>query len=189
MDDVDAALRRYHSQLAPPFVTGARALVDSVSLLWRLRMLGVPVGVDDVRPALAAVDRCVFDRPATLFTALHAAIGLAAVGDLGALGRLESFAADHENRSFAIAVVPLCRGLSAVADGRPADAVGPLAALRVMGLRRFGGSAPQQEVVEETLLHALVASGRQPEAAALIGERHARRGSPLDASRLVALKR
>lgn len=188
MDDLDAALRRYREQLAPPVVTGARALVDSVSLLWRLRMLGVRVGADDVRLALAAVDDCVFDRPATAFTALHAAIGLAAAGDLDALGTLEEFAANHPSRSFAVGVVPLCRGLSAVADHRPEDAIGPLAALRVMGLRRFGGSAAQQEVVEETLLHALVSAGRRSEAAVLVEERAARRGSPLDRRRLDSLR-
>jgi tetratricopeptide (TPR) repeat protein len=187
MGDFDAALRRYHEQLAPPRVTGARALVDSASLLWRLRMLGVPISCADVLPALAAVEECVFDRPATTFTALHAAIGLAGAGDLGALGRLEAYAAGHPNRSFAVAVVPLCRGLAAVADDRPADAVGPLSALRTMGLRRFGGSAAQQEVVEETLLHAMVASGRRAEAASLLGERHERRGSPADKRRLESL--
>jgi hypothetical protein len=136
---------------------------------------------------LSAVDPCVFDRPATTFTALHAAIGLAAVGDLASLGRLEEFADAHDNRTFAIAVVPLCRGLAAVADGRHDDAVGPLAALRVMGLRRFGGSAAQQEVVEETLLHALEASGRHAEAEATLVGRAARRGSPIDARRLASL--
>ncbi|HEX3900863.1 MAG TPA: FAD/NAD(P)-binding protein [Mycobacteriales bacterium] len=187
MGDFDAALRRYHEELAPPRVTGARALVDSASLLWRLRMLGASVGCADVLPALAAVDECVFDRPATTFTALHAAIGLAGAGDLAALGRLEDYAASHPNRSFAVAVVPLCRGLAAVADDRPADAVGPLTALRTMGLRRFGGSAAQQEIVEETLLHAMVASGRRAEAATLLEERHARRGSPADKRRLDSL--
>jgi uncharacterized NAD(P)/FAD-binding protein YdhS len=187
MGDLAAALRRYHEHLAPPQVTGARALVDSASLLWRLRMLGVSIGCADVLPALAAVDACVFDRPATTFTALHAAIGLAGAGDLGALGRLEEYAASHPNRSFAVAVVPLCRGLAAVADDRPADAVGPLTALRTMGLRRFGGSAAQQEVVEETLLYALVGSGRRSEAASLLGQRHERRGSPADKLRLESL--
>jgi hypothetical protein len=150
-------------------------------------MLGVSIGCADVLPALATVDECVFDRPATTFTALHAAIGLAGAGDLGALGRLEEYAASHANRSFAVAVVPLCRGLAAVADDRPADAVGPLTALRTMGLRRFGGSAAQQEVVEETLLYALVSSGRRGEAVSLLGERHERRGSPADRRRLEAL--
>ncbi|HVW79541.1 MAG TPA: FAD/NAD(P)-binding protein [Mycobacteriales bacterium] len=187
MGDFDAALRRYHEQLAPPRVTGARALVDSASLLWRLRMLGVSIGCAEMLPTLAAVDQCVFDRPATTFTALHAAIGLAGAGDLAALAALESYAAEHPNRSFAVAVVPLCRGLAAVADSRPADAVGPLTALRTMGLRRFGGSAAQQEVVEETLLHALVASGRRAEAATLLDERHQRRRSPGDQRRLEAL--
>ncbi len=36
--DTEAVRRRYYSQLAPPAVTGVRALVDSASLLWRWRV-------------------------------------------------------------------------------------------------------------------------------------------------------
>lgn len=35
LNDTEAVRRRYYSQLAPPAVTGVRALVDSSSLLWR----------------------------------------------------------------------------------------------------------------------------------------------------------
>ena len=35
MGDTEAVRQRYYSQLAPPGVTGVRALVDSASLLWR----------------------------------------------------------------------------------------------------------------------------------------------------------
>ena len=33
--DIDAVRRRYERELAPPLVTGSRALVDSGALLWR----------------------------------------------------------------------------------------------------------------------------------------------------------
>ena len=36
LDDTDAVIVRYRSQLAPPAVWGTRAMVDSASLLWRL---------------------------------------------------------------------------------------------------------------------------------------------------------
>ena len=41
--DVDAVRRRYDRELAPPRVTGSRALVDSGALLWRCRMADAPL--------------------------------------------------------------------------------------------------------------------------------------------------
>ena len=38
--DVDAVRRRYERELAPPLVTGSRALVDSGPLLWRCHVTG-----------------------------------------------------------------------------------------------------------------------------------------------------
>ncbi|UUZ60265.1 hypothetical protein [Nocardioides sp. B-3] len=38
LGDTEAVRQRYYSQLAPPTVTGVRALVDSASLLWRWRV-------------------------------------------------------------------------------------------------------------------------------------------------------
>ena len=38
--DVDAVRRRYERELAPPLVTGSRALVDSGALLWRCHVTG-----------------------------------------------------------------------------------------------------------------------------------------------------
>ena len=38
LGDTEAVRQRYYSQLAPPAVTGVRALIDSASLLWRWRV-------------------------------------------------------------------------------------------------------------------------------------------------------
>ena len=51
------------------------------------------------------------------------------------------------------------------------------------GLVRVGGSAAQREVVEETLLFALVSSGQAERALAVLDSRLDRRASPLDARR------
>lgn len=47
-------------------------------------------------------------------------------------------------------------------------------------LRRVGGSAAQREVVEETLLYALVAGGRCDEVRRLLDARLDRRPAPRD---------
>jgi hypothetical protein len=186
LDNPAAARRRYFVELAPPAVTGARALVDSASLLWRLRMQGEWSGELPIDDVLATVDACVFDRPATLFAALHAVIGMAAAGDEVGIGNLARFAHRHPDPAFDQMVSPLCQGFSAVISGRPADAVEPLRRVTAE-LPRFGGSAAQQEIVTETLLHALLGAGQHDAARSLIAERLDRRQSPSDRRRLIEL--
>jgi uncharacterized NAD(P)/FAD-binding protein YdhS len=186
LDDIEAVRRRYADQLQPPTVTGARALVDSASLLWRLRMVGEWPDPLPIEPVIACVDECVFDRPATPFVALHAVVGLAAAGDLAGIERLRAYASNRDDPVFVDLVAPLCSGFLAVAAGQPSEAVEPLT--RVVGrLGELGGSAAQQEVVTETLLYALAACGRPGEACAILERRLAQRGSPSDSRRLAAL--
>jgi hypothetical protein len=179
----DAVRRRYDLQLAPPAVTGARALIDSASLVWRMKVTGadpIPLVADGV---FASVDDCVFDRPATPFAALHAVIGLAVAGDSDRIGRIGAHAAKSLDPVFVDVVAPLCDGMAAVVEDRAADAIEPLT--RVVGsLPELGGSAAQQEIVTETLLYALVRAGRCRDAKAILSERLDRRRSPADRRRL-----
>jgi uncharacterized NAD(P)/FAD-binding protein YdhS len=180
--DVDAVRRRYAEQLAPPTVTGVRGLVDSASLLWRCQVTGSwtgPVPVDDV---IAHAGDQLVERPATPFTAMHSAIALTAAGDVARLAGLERHALASSDPVLREVVGPLCGGLRAVAEARWSDAV-PLLRSVLAPLVRVGGSAAQREIVEETLLHALMAAGRLDEARALIDARLDRRPSPLDARR------
>ena len=96
LGDTEAVRRRYYSQLAPPAVTGVRALVDSASLLWRweLTTAGWDVAADPasaaaptfageqpappLQPILDSVDEALLVRPRTPFIALHAAVALTA---------------------------------------------------------------------------------------------------------------
>ncbi|MEY9968046.1 putative NAD(P)/FAD-binding protein YdhS/tetratricopeptide (TPR) repeat protein [Streptacidiphilus sp. MAP12-16] len=183
LDDQPALARRYREQLAPPQVTGARALVDSASLLWRCRMAGRWSGPLPVDRVLEAVPAGWLDKPATGFTAMHAALALAAAGDPDRLGSLGRRAQDDDRPEFAEVIAPMCEALAAVTERRWQEA-GRLLELVTPRLAALGGSAAQHEVIEETWLYALIAAGQHHRAAALLSSRLDRRPSPLDRRRL-----
>ncbi|WP_240529784.1 FAD/NAD(P)-binding protein [Streptomyces mangrovisoli] len=186
LDDPEAVRRRWRTQLAPGRVNGVRALVDSGSLLWRARLSGTWPGDDlPVADVLDAVAREVVERPATAFTALHAAVALTAAGDLWALRRLRDHAAGADATQREV-IAPLCDALGALVEERFAEAARGLSALLPV-LRRVGGSAAQREVVEETLLYALLAAGHGTAARHLLDTRLDRRTAPRDRRLLAAL--
>ncbi|MFD3726615.1 FAD/NAD(P)-binding protein [Streptomyces sp. NPDC058671] len=185
LDDSAAVRRRWFAQLAPGQVDGVRALVDSGSLLWRARMSRSWTGRVPVDGVLDTVARDLVERPATAFTALHSAVALTAAGDLPALRRLRTHAAGADPVQREV-VVPLCSALEAVLEEEWATAVRELRGL-LPSLRRVGGSAAQREVVEETLLYALVEAGHSDTARHLLEQRLDRRASPLDRRRLAGL--
>lgn len=186
LDDLRAVRDRYRTQLAPPRVTGARALIDSGSLLWRCHVTDRWEGR---LPAAAVVDTAPegwLDRPPTAFAALHAALLLAAVGDGDGLRRLRRSCLAHAEPDVNLTLAGLCQALMAVVEhrwDRAAQLLRPL----LPRLEPLGGSAAQRDVVEETLLYALVRAGRNEQAARLLSARLDRRPAPLDRHRLDAL--
>ncbi|MHA3701240.1 FAD/NAD(P)-binding protein [Jatrophihabitans sp. YIM 134969] len=180
----DAAAGRYAAQLAPPRVTGVRALVDSVSLLWRGYVDGawdwpeVGAVLDTVEPALLR-------EPPTPFVALHVAVALTAGEDAAGLARLREHAAGRGEPVFRETVAPLADALLALVRGDAGTATDRL--LELHGVARLGGSAAQQDVVEGTLLYAAMTARRRELAQTLLRERLERRPSPRDAARLAAL--
>ena len=83
-------------------------------------------------------------------------------------------------------IAPWCDALAAVVRRdwpRAVLRLGPLLPL----VARVGASRAQHEVVEETLLYALVSGGAYERAAGLLAARLDRRPSPLDRRRLDAL--
>ncbi|KPI14658.1 hypothetical protein OK074_2202 [Actinobacteria bacterium OK074] len=185
LDDPAAVRKRWFAQLAPGRVTGVRALVDSGSLLWRARLSDSWRGPVPVGGVLDSVEREVLERPATAFTAMHGAVALAAAGDGAALRRLRDHAAGADAVQREV-IVPLCEAFLAVVEERFGEAARGLDAL-LPGLRRVGGSAAQREVVEETLLYALVADGRCEAARRLLDARLDRTSAPRDRRLLEAL--
>jgi hypothetical protein len=186
LDDPTAVRHRYLEQLAPPGVTGPRALVDSASLLWRSALAGAWPETLPIADVLEAVPSCLLDHPATCFAAMHAVVALAAARDLDRLARLRSFAAEYPDPTYAELVVPLCDGFAAYVRGEPAIAADRLAMV-VPQAARLGGSAAQQEVIAETMLQALVASGQHDAARAHLEQRLDRRPCPSESRRVAAL--
>ena len=186
LGDDRAAADRYAAQLAPPTVQGVRALVDSASLLWRGYAVGawraVPLeGVLDSVPRQLLVD------PPTPFVALHAAVALAAAGDCRGLAELRRRAAARPEQIFTGTVAPLADALVQLVHGDADRATDAL--LELPQLDRLGGSAAQREIVEDTLIHCAIESGRVELAAELLDERIGRRGSPRDARLRAGLRR
>jgi hypothetical protein len=177
--DADAVRHRYATQLAPPAVTGARLLVDSASLLWRGSLDSVWTCDAPIQPVLDAVDPVLLTAPASRFTALYAAFALATARDVDGLARLRLYAVSSADPVFPTVLAPLVSALWAYVDGRFDTAVALLEPI-MPALVQLGGSAAQREVVEDTLLHALLRAGRVPDARALLARRLDRRPSRRD---------
>lgn len=184
-EDAAAVRRRWTRQLAPGKVRGVRALVDSGSLLWRARMGDAWPGRIPVRAVLDTVPAETLEYPATAFIALHVGVALTAAGDTPGLRRLYAHAlnADRIQRDV---IAPLCLAFEHIVEERWATAAHELERL-LPHLHDVGGSAAQREVVEETLLYALISAGRNDAARARLEERLSRRPSPFDRRRLTAL--
>jgi hypothetical protein len=179
MGDFAAVRDRYSRQLQPPTVVGCRALVDSCSLLWRWT---ITPGADDVPSmggVLPTIDQELLDQPPTPFMALHAAVMLCALGQSDRLARLECWASEHPNPAYGDVVAPLCSALGALADDDPATAADRLRTI-VGRSWQLGGSDAQREVIEDTLIAALLAAGRYAEAIPLLDQRLNRRPSHRD---------
>lgn len=187
LGDTEAVRRRYYSQLAPPGVTGVRALVDTASLLWRWQVTttawdAAEIPVPPIDPVLEAIGDELLDRPGTPFTALHAALAHAASGDQRRLAALAARCRRARQAPTRAVVAPFCDALLQAGDRRWGEAAETISAL-LPHLVTVGGSLAQREVVEETLLLCLLNAGRAAAARDVLDERLDRRPSPLDRRR------
>jgi uncharacterized NAD(P)/FAD-binding protein YdhS/tetratricopeptide (TPR) repeat protein len=181
----DTAIRaRFTAQLAPPSVSGVRALIDSASLLWRGFAAGTWTSVD-IEPVLATVPGALLVEPPTPFVGLHAAIALAAVGDCRRLAQLRRSAAARGSAAFTDTVAPLADALMHLVHGDADRATDALLALP--GVDRLGGSAAQREIVEDTTIYCAIQAGRRDIAQSLLQTRLGRRCSPRDVHRRAQL--
>jgi len=179
MGDFAAVRNRYADQLAPPTVVGCRALVDSCSLLWRWAITPGASDVPEVDGVLDTIDEHLLDTPPTPFMAMHSAVTLCALGEGGRLARLDRWSGSQPDPTYGEVVSPLCSALQAFADGDASTAADRLT-LMIATVRRLGGSDAQREVVEDTLIAALLAAGRYAEALPVIDRRLDRRRCPRD---------
>ncbi len=181
----NAARARFSTQLAPPAVSGVRALIDSASLLWRGFAAGAWTSVE-LGPVLATVPDALLVDPPTPFVGLHAAVALAAVGDCRRLAQLRRSAAARPSAVFTDTVAPLADALMHLLHGDPDRATDSLIALP--GVERLGGSAAQREIVEDTTIYCALQANRPGVAQSLLQTRLARRCSPRDLHRRSQLR-
>lgn len=171
--DLDAVRERYDRQLSPRHVTGCRSIVDTGSLLWRWQITPGAHDVPSVVDCVAAPRESLL-RPSTPFVGLHAAVTLCAAEDVPGLARLAAWSDGHEHPVLREVVGPLARALRLLVLGQPSACADSLRAIRPE-VWRVGGSDAQREVVEETLLTALLRASRDDEARLLVDRRLDRR--------------
>ena len=159
---------------APSTIAGD--LHDSIALLWRQDLLGLPVG-DRWRP-FAAIARERLDRQGLLFHAAHLAMALAGAGDWATaeaqLGMLRQRVGKDATGLVADVLIPLVEGVQAFARQEYRTAIERIEPLgpRIVEL---GGSRAQRDVFHDTLLEACFRAGDADRATRLLAERVGRR--------------
>jgi len=160
---------------APSDIAGD--LHDSIALLWRQDLFGLPVGHDRWQP-FAEIAAGRLNRQGLLFHAAHLAMALAGAGDWGTADRqfamLRERAPKDPTGLTSAVVIPLVEGLRAFARGEPAEAIARIEPIapRIVEL---GGSRAQRDVFHDTLLEACFRAGDEPRARRLLAARVARR--------------
>jgi hypothetical protein len=169
--DVEGALRRFRAGISPTSVA------DAGTLLWRCRLAG------SARPAWARAAvgpaRPVIDALPVAFFVFNSCFTLAAAGDADGLSDLARRLARDPRPGFADLVAPVAYALVALLGGDPAAAVALLEPLPPR-LPRLGGSHAQREIVEDTLIEALLLAGEAERARRLLLRRLERREHALD---------
>ena len=183
-DDPERALRIYADRVQPRVSAAPpiNVVTDGASLMWRLHINGHKVPPALWREAASYADQH-FGRAGVPFADVHMAVFEAATGDGE---KLTMRIADLEKRLAQGKLAPgtvvptICRAMRAFADGDYAACVGALrpAADEVV---RIGGSHAQRELIEDTLLVALMKCGESGEALRLLDARLHRRPSRRDA--------
>lgn len=189
-DDVAKALAIYDNDVRHSVSRGMpiNIVSDAASLLWRVQAYGHAVPDGLWRDAADYAARA-FPRPGHAFLDPHMMLLEAATGARDGLERriaaLEALVAD--GGLAAGPVVPaIGRAAMAFIDGdyrASAALLEPVAA----DAARLGGSNAQREIVEDTLLVALMRGGESEKARALLERRLHRRPSPRDTRWLAAL--
>jgi len=181
--DAEGALAIYANQIQPSVSKSMpiNVVTDGASLLWRIRAYGHEAPDSLWQDIADYADRS-FPKAGRAFIDTHMLIIAAATANSTAL---EQRVADLDAlvKSGALgagAVVPaIGRAVSAFANGNAAECVRLLEPV-ASEVVRIGGSGAQRELIEDTLLVALMRSGETKKARALLDRRLHRRPSPRD---------
>jgi hypothetical protein len=183
-DDSATALAIYDQYVQPSVSLGVplNVMTDAVSLLWRVQAYGYGAPASRWEVVKAYSD-AKFPAPGLSFADAHMGLLAAATGDRsGAASRIDALTRLVEEGAVAAgAVVPaICRAALAFADEDYAGCVRILEPL-ASEVVRIGGSGAQREVIEDTLLLALLRSGQAARTRELLDKRLHRRPSSRDA--------
>lgn len=188
--DISAALATYEGAVRPSVSLGMpiNVVSDTASFLWRMQAYGHDVPAQSWREIADYAHR-VFPRPGHNFIDPHMAMIEAASGDREGLAKrvetLEGLIA-NDTLSAGRVVPTIARAAQAFADGDYAGCVRILEP-QAAEVVRIGGSGAQREIVEDTLIVALMRDGQAEKARALLDRRLHRRPSPRDARWLANL--
>jgi len=183
--DAPGALAIYARHVEPSVSAGMpiNIVTDGASLLWRVRAYGHAVP-DALWRDAAAYAAPKFPNAGFAFADVHMALLAAATGDRAAVEQRAAAldALVQVGKLPAGGVVPaICRAALAFAEGDYAACARLLEPVATEVVR-IGGSGAQREVIEDTLLVALMKSGATAKARALLDRRLHRRPSPRDAA-------
>jgi tetratricopeptide (TPR) repeat protein len=169
-----ARIGRAAFERAPSSIAGN--LHDSISLLWRLELVGQPVGARWA--PFTAIARERVNRMGLLFHAAHVAMALAGGGDWptakAQLDAARSRASKDPTRLMGDVLLPLIEGVHAFAQGDYATTIDRIEPLRPR-LVELGGSRAQRDVFHDTLFEACFRAGDAERAGRYLAERLARR--------------
>jgi hypothetical protein len=182
-DDPVRALAIYSTYVRPSATAALdiNIVTDSASFLWRLGLYGHGAPAELWREA-ADFAYGAYPNPGFAFADVHLAMAAAAAGDDAVLqARLETLTAKVEAGVYrAGSIGPTAtRALAAFADERFAECVDLLEPM-AHEVTRIGGSNAQREVIEETLLVALMRAGETGRARTLLEARVSRRSTGRD---------
>ncbi len=138
----------------------------------------LPVGAE----VAGLVDGAASAAPMMAVRGLFVSLALAARGDADGLHRFGAFATESSAPGVAELVPGLATALADFVEGSNAAAADGLLALESR-FGRYGGSNAQREVLDDTLIEALIRAGRPEEAIERIDARLARRDSRFDRGR------
>jgi len=151
-------------------------LHDSISLLWRLELVGQPVGAR--WEPFTAIARERVNRMGLLFHAAHVAMALVGGGDWTSaktqLDAARARATKDPTGLMGDVLVPLIEGLHAFAQGDYRTSIARIEPLRPR-IVELGGSRAQRDVFHDTLFEACFRAGDAERAGRYLAERLAYR--------------
>jgi hypothetical protein len=178
LNDLDAVASRYVRELSPKVVTGARALIDAASLLFRGVTEEFSIPSADPQGVLQATG-LPLTSPETPFMAFHCGLGLALVSDIGGLTELRESLNAWQASPVQSTLVTFVTALLASCEGDANTAADLLLEVH-HHLTPIGGSYAQRSVAIDLAISSLCRAGRGQEAAELLETRLARRARPRD---------